>query len=65
MTGFAQVENLALDDAVAADAETFAEGVGDAGLALLGAGAAFEKHSTLKTTRPGGKTRGQAGPQAL
>ena len=53
------MENLTLDDTVAADAETVADGVVDVGLAIFGAGAAFEKHSAVKITRPGGvKTRG-------
>lgn len=42
---FAQVEDLALDDAVAAEAEAFADGVEGVGLAIFAAGAAFEKHA--------------------
>jgi hypothetical protein len=56
---FAQMEKLALDDAVAADAEAFADGVIDVGLAILGAGAAFEKHRAVQIPRAhGGETRG-------
>jgi hypothetical protein len=38
---FAQVEHLALDDALAADAQAFTDRVVDVGLAVFGAGAAF------------------------
>ena len=39
------VEHLALDDTVAADAQTFADRIVGVGLAIFGAGAAFEKHA--------------------
>jgi hypothetical protein len=63
---FAQVENLTLDDTVAADAETFADREVNVDLAIFGAGAAFEKQGAVKITRQVGvKTRGQVGPQAF
>ena len=62
---FAQVEHLALDDAVAAEAQTFANGIVDVGLAVLGAEAPFEKHA--ESLPPTGSTpaRGQVGAQAF
>jgi hypothetical protein len=45
---FAEMEHLSLDDDVAADAETFADGVVSVSLAVFGAGATFEKHDAVK-----------------
>ena len=42
---FAQMEHLALDHAVAADAQAFADRIVGVGLAVFGAGAPFEKHA--------------------
>mgnify|MGYP000661908548 CR=1 FL=1 len=62
----AQVKDLALEDAMAVDAQTFADGVVGVRLAVFGAGAAFEKHDAGNLPRPGGgKTRGQVGTQAF
>lgn len=63
---FAQVQNLALENPTAVDAQTFADGVVDVLLAVFGAGAAFEKHDAGNLPRSGGgKTRGQVGTQAF
>lgn len=42
---FAQMEHLALDHALAADAQAFADRIPGVGLAVFDAGAAFEKHA--------------------
>jgi len=42
---FAQMEHLALDHALATDAQAFADRIVGVGLAVFGAGAPFEKHA--------------------
>ena len=62
---FAQMEHLALDDALAADAPAFADRVVDVGLAVFGAGAAFEKHAGSLPRARVRPAKGWVGPQAF
>ena len=59
---FAQVEHLALDHAVAADAQALADRVIDVGLAVFGAGAPFDEQHILSND---GALRLQAVPKKL
>ena len=63
---FAEVEDLALDNAITTDAQTFANGIVSVRLAVFGAGAVFEKHSAANLPRSGGgKTRGWVGTRTF
>jgi hypothetical protein len=62
---FAQMEHLALDHAVAADAQAFADRIVGVGLAVLGAGAPFEKHAVSLPRAGVRPARGSVGPQAF
>lgn len=62
---FAQVEHLALDHAVAADAQTFADRVVSVSLAVLGAGAPFEEHAASLPRAGEHPTRGWGGPRTI
>jgi hypothetical protein len=52
---FAQVEHLALDHAVAADAQAFADRIVGVTLAVFGAGATLEKHTGGSVSGAGGR----------
>ena len=62
---FAQVEHLTLDDAVATDAQTFADRVVGVRLAVFGAGALFNKHAGSLPRAGVRPARGSVGPQAF
>ena len=62
---FAQMEHLALDDALRADAQTFADRIVGVGLAIFGAGAAFEEHAGSLPRLGVPPARGQVGPRAF
>ena len=59
---FAEVEDLALDDAGGADANGFADGVVGVGLAVFGAGAGLEIHAGEITTEREGSGKGVGRP---
>jgi len=60
---FAQMEHLTLDDALAADAQAFADRIAGVRLAVLGAGAPFEKHAGSLPPVGVRPARGQVGPR--